>query len=202
MNFSEMLHEGLGKYSEEQLKALSDEVYKNSTRLSSMILNMLDLATLNAKKIELQKKTINFGDMVEERVKRCRSIYLQGKPIDFRLVIEPEVLVLIDPNYMRQVVDNLVINAINFSENGRIEATVKKQKNTVTITIIDEGIGIAKEDIFDIFNPFKMGSNTESKAQGRGVGLALCKSAVEAHEGIITVENKSGKTTFRVVLPL
>ena len=58
-----MLDDGLGKFSKEQLKDLSDEVYKNFNRLSSMILNMLDLATLEAKKIELQKKIVNFSEL-------------------------------------------------------------------------------------------------------------------------------------------
>lgn len=66
MNFAEMLNDGLGKFSKEQLKALLDEVYKNSNRLSSMILNMLDLATLEAKKIELQKKVVNFSELVHD----------------------------------------------------------------------------------------------------------------------------------------
>lgn len=202
LNFAEMLHEGLGTYSQEQLKDLSDEVYKNTTRLSSMILNMLDLATLNAKKITLQKKIINFSDMVEDRVKQCRAIYLEDKPIDFRLTITPEILISIDPNYMKQVVDNLVINAINFSKNGLIEVIVKKNADYVNLIIIDEGIGIPAHDIYDIFEPFKMGSNTESQAQGRGVGLALCKSAIEAHNGTIAAESGNKKTKFTVTLPL
>ena len=66
----------------------------------------------------------------------------------------------------------------------------------VEFTITDNGIGIPKEDIYDIFTPFKMGSNTESKAEGRGVGLALCKAALEAHNGIITAKSdgKNGAT--------
>ncbi|MDG1436369.1 MAG: ATP-binding protein [Rickettsiaceae bacterium] len=202
MNFSEMLAEGLGKYNESQLKMLSDEVHKNSNRLSTMILNMLDLATLNATKIKLQKKTINLGDLVEERVKRCRKIYLQGKLINFKLEIESELLIMIDPNYIRQVVDNLVINAINFSKKGLIEVSVRKQKDNVIITVKDEGIGVPKNEKHDIFTPFKMGSNAESKAEGRGVGLALCKTAIEEHGGQISVNSENGKTLFRVVLPM
>ena len=67
--------------------------------------------------------------------------------------------------------------------------------------IKDEGIGIPQKDIYDIFTPFKMGSNTESKAEGRGVGLALCKASIEAHGGVITVESKGGKgAVFKFVL--
>jgi signal transduction histidine kinase len=201
MNFAEMLHEGLGKFNETQLKTLSDEVYKNSNRLSSMIMNMLDLAALNAKKLELDKKTINLGELVTDRVNNCRKIYLEDKKIDFVLKIHPEIFVSVDPNYMRQVVDNLVINAIKFSDEGIINVTLLKQKKHIEFVISDSGIGIPQEDIYDIFTPFKMGSNTESKAEGRGVGLALCKAAIEAHGGVITVDSKGGKgAIFKFVL--
>jgi len=78
---------------------------------------------------------------------------------------------------------------------------VRKQKHTVIFTITDQGIGIPNKDLYDIFTPFKMGSNTESKAEGRGVGLALCKSVIEAHDGEIAVESKHAGVIFRFVLP-
>ena len=200
MNFSEMLSEGLENYSKSELKELSEEVYKNSTRLSSMILNMLDLATLDVKKVDLQKKPVNLSELVEDRVKTCRRIYLQGKPIDFTMSIDQNILINVDANYIRQTVDNLVINAINFSKKGLVKIIVRKQKQEVMFSIIDQGIGVPPQDIYDVFTPFNMGSNTESKAEGRGVGLALCKSVVEAHGGKIIVES-NGSTTFSFVLP-
>jgi signal transduction histidine kinase len=102
-------------------------------------------------------------------------------------------MISVDPNYIRQVVDNLVINAINFSEEGTIEVKVKKEVDRVIFTIKDQGIGIPKEEIFDIFTPFKMGSKTESKAEGRGVGLALCKSVIDAHEGVIIARSNGDR---------
>ena len=193
MNFAEMLNDGLGKLNENQLKMLSDEVYKNSNRLSSMIMNMLDLATLEAKKIELSKSMINFGELVRDRVQLCRKMYLGKKHIDFEMRIEENVFVNVDPNYMRQTVDNLVINAINFSTEGVIRISALRKGNSVEFVIEDDGIGIPREELYDIFTPFKMGSNTASKAEGRGIGLALCKAAIEAHGGSITAESKNGK---------
>ncbi|PCJ24844.1 MAG: hypothetical protein COA94_07055 [Rickettsiales bacterium] len=202
MNFSEMLHDGLGKLSDEQLKMLSKEVYQNSNRLSTMILNMLDLATLQAKKIELQIKLANFSELVEERLTACRKIYVEEKPLKFIIKIEKNVMVPMDANYIRQTIDNLVINAINFSEKGKILVIVARQTNFVTFTIQDQGIGIPLSELYDVFTPFKMGSNTETKAEGRGVGLALCKAAVNAHGGEVKVESSGAGVLFRVVLPL
>jgi len=201
INFAEMLNDGLGKFDEKQLKILSEEVYKNSNRLSSMIMNMLDLATLNAKKLELDKKTINLGELVIDRVNNCRKIYLEEKKIDFVLEIQPNMMAVVDPNYMRQVIDNLVINSIKFSSEGVINIKLLQKKNYIEFTISDNGIGIPEKDLYDIFTPFKMGSNTESKAEGRGVGLALCKTAIEAHGGVIKAKSKGGKgAQFRFVL--
>jgi signal transduction histidine kinase len=176
MNFAEMLNDGLGKLNENQLKMLLDEVYKNSNRLSSMIMNMLDLATLEAKKIELDKKKINLGELVEDRINNCRKIYLDNKKIDFVLKIDTEILISVDPNYMRQVVDNLLINSIKFSSEGIIRVELLKKKGLIEFKIKDNGIGIPKEELYDIFTPFKMGSNTQSKAEGRGIGLAMQSS--------------------------
>ena len=156
MNFAQMLGSGIDKMSSEEVKMISEEVYTNSTRLSTMILNMLDLAMLSSKKIELKKRTINFSELVEERVKMCRGVYLGDKKIDFRLTIEPEILIAVDPNYIRQVVDNIVINSINFSEKGKIEVTVEREDEFVKLTISDEGKGIPMADLYDIFTPFKM----------------------------------------------
>jgi Na+/proline symporter/signal transduction histidine kinase len=204
MNFAEMLSEGLEKYNKKQLKELSDEVFKNSNRLSTMILNMLDLAMLDAKKIELNKKTINLSELVEDRVNNCSKIYLQNKNINFELKIESNIMVTVDPNYIRQTVDNIVINAITYSQSGTIKVSVlRKDKNMVELTIQDEGIGIPESERYSIFDPFKMGIHTQSKAEGRGVGLALCKAAIEAHNGRIGVTSEGGKgAVFRVVLPL
>jgi len=135
---------------------------------------MLDLSMLSTSKIELQKKTVNLSELVEDRVNNCRKVYLQGKKIDFQMSIEPNILIALDPNYIRQTVDNLVINAISYSKNGTIKVSLlRKDKDIVEFEIMDEGIGIAKTELFDIFTPFKMGIKTESKAEGRGVGLAF-----------------------------
>ena len=201
MNFSQMLYEGLEKHSTEKLRELSDEVYKNSTHLSSMILNMLDLANLDVKRVNLEKTVVNFSEIVKDRVRNCQRVYLRNKPLDFKLLIDKEILILVDPNYLRQVIDNLVINAINFSEKGMIEIKVQNQENSVIFTITDQGVGIAREELFDIFLPFRVGSNNSSKAEGRGIGLALCKSVVEAHGGSITAKSKGKGASFRFVLP-
>lgn len=201
MNFAEMLSEKIDALDKEQLKMLSKEVYQNSNRLSTMIMNMLDLATMDIKKVDLNKSTTNISFLIEERISRCRKIYLDGKPIRFETSIEPEMMIRVDVYYIQQVIDNIIINAIKFSTKGTIKVIGYSTSNEIFIIIEDEGIGIPKYDLYDIFTPFKMRSNTVSKAEGRGVGLALCKTAVEAHGGSITANSEGSGATFTITLP-
>ncbi len=203
MNFAEIMREGLGKFSEKDLQKVSEEVLKNSTRLSSMILNMLDLAMLEAKKITLNKHTVNLSEMISARAKRCYDLYREGKEVSLKLDLEPEVLVKVDPNYIRQVIDNLLINAIKYSdEAGEIKVTLRSNSNIAQIEVTDKGLGIGKKDLVTIFEPFMVGSNNFSKAEGRGIGLTLCKRAIEAHGGDIIAESNGKKgACFTVQIP-
>jgi signal transduction histidine kinase len=205
INFAEMLKNGLNEYSHEEQKMLTSEVYNNSKRLSSMILNMLDLVTLDTHKMDLDKKKVNFSELVEDRITSCRNVYLEDKPLNFEIAISQDIFLNIDPNYMRQAIDNLIINAINHTDSGTIKITLKQKENDVCFTIQDQGKGISKEDIYDIFTPFKIGKNTESKAEGRGIGLALCKTVINAHKGQIKAQSngvKGAKFTFTMPIEL
>jgi len=168
---------------------------------------MLDLAMLDVQKLKLNKQTINLGELVKDRVDRCQKIYLEEKPIKIKLTIQPEILIAVDPNYVKQIVDNLIINAIKYSDEGLIEVEVREELSAdgnidgIAIIVKDEGIGIPKEEIFDIFTPFKTSSKTFSRAEGRGVGLSLCKTAAEAHGGHIEVRSGAKGAKFTVWLP-
>lgn len=107
--------------------------------------------------------------------------------------IEENVFVNIDLNYMCQTVDNLVINAINFSTEGVIRISELRKGNFIELIIEDDGISILRKELYDILTPFKMGSNTASKSEGCDLGLALCKAVIEAHGGSITAESKNVK---------
>jgi len=203
VNFAEMLGEGLEKFTKEQLQEISSEVVKNSNRLSSMILNMLDLAMLEVGKMNLSKKNINFSKMVKERVQRCFKMYRdKRKNITFKLDIQKEIFLEVDPNYMQQVIDNLVNNSLEYTSQGIIDIKLNKRKNLVIFEIKDEGVGILPSDLHQIFEPFFVGSKTYTPAEGRGIGLTLCKKAIEAHGGTITAKSRTtAGVYFRFTLP-
>ncbi len=102
-----------------------------------------------------------------------------------------------------RTIDNIVINAIQYCKKGIIAITLKSTKNhTIEFSVQDDGIGIPEEDLLDIFNPFTVSSRTKTPAGGRGVGLALCKKVIDAHNGIISAKNNDSKgSLFRFILP-
>lgn len=202
-NFSDLLSETIKKIDTDKLLTdLAKEIYDTSLRTSNMILRMLDLATYEVQNLCLRKTLVNFSELVEGRINQCQKIYLPGKHIRFRLEIEPEMLLNIDPNYMRQAIDNLVISSINSSKEGVIIISAKKKEDKVIFTINDQGVGIPKPELDHIFTPLKPES-MEPKAHGRRTGLALCRSVVEAHGGSIKV-NSNGVhgVILRFSLPL
>ena len=200
INFVEMLSDSLDQMDKKLIKELADEVAHNPTRLSTLILNMLDLATLNITKIKLTKKTMNLGELVKAKAKKCHELYLDHKPIDLKLTLQPEVLVSIDPNYMRQVVEHLVINAIKFSDKGLIEIRVTRNIDSAILIVKDEGRSIPPDELYNLFTLSQTSSISPSK--GRKIGLGLCCAAVRAHGGRIDADSSDVGAIFTVVLPL
>ena len=89
-----------------------------------------------------------------------------------------------------------------YCKKGTIVITLKSAKNhTVEFSVGDEGIGIPKEELLDIFDPFTVSSKTKTQAGGRGIWLTLCKKVITAHGGTINANNKNKGSLFRVILP-
>ena len=205
MNFSDMLKDALTGAENAYIKDLAIEVFRGSSRLSTMIINMLDLATLSAAKVELKKEALDLSNLIKERSVKMMEIYKENKKLNLRFNLI-DLYVHADANYMRQILDNLLINAILYSKEGMIKITLNEELNNMfSCTIHDNGIGIPPLELMDVFNPFKVSSRTESDAQGRGVGLALCKAAVESHGGTIRAESdgiRGASVIFRMPIGL
>jgi len=96
-----------------------------------------------------------------------------------------------------------VSNSIKHSSKGVIEIRLKKHEGYVEFAVKDEGEGIPKKELIEIFEMFKVGSKQETPAEGRGLGLALCKLAIEAHHGEIEARSDNEKgAEFIVTLPM
>jgi len=204
IGFSEVLTERMfGELNEKQAEYLKD-IYASGTHLLSLINDILDLSKIEAGRMELELTDFDLPTalesaltLVRERAGR-RGIALQTS-IDERV---GEVRA--DERKIRQVVLNLLSNAIKFTpESGRIEVRAVPGESLVEVSVSDTGVGIAPEDQDAVFEEFRQVGTAEKKAEGTGLGLALCRKFIALHGGRIWVKSEVGQgATFTFTLPV
>lgn len=172
--------------------------------LLGLLNDILDLSRVEAGKITLESIEFQLPNVIDSVIKGL-SVIAKGKKLNLNLIVEEGVPELIegDPVRIRQVLINLINNAIKFTHAGTITTVVKcvaNSKNQVTIqfSVIDEGIGIPKnrqEKVFEVFS--QADDSTTRKFGGTGLGLAISKRLVEMMQGKIWVDSEEGKgSTF------
>jgi signal transduction histidine kinase len=153
--------------------------------------------------MELQLETCDLAMLIDEVVRVARGL-ARRKGVELKSDVAPRPLELtVDPLKLKQILYNLLSNAVKFTGaggNARVEARLEKE--TVVIRVSDTGIGIAPEDLVNLFEEFRqVDSSLTRKHEGTGLGLALTKRLVELHGGDIGIESELGKgTTFTVTL--
>jgi PAS domain S-box-containing protein len=180
---------------------------RNLKRLTALINDLLDLAKLEQKKMDLKIETLAIDTVVSDCVDTLNS-WAKGKSITLKKDIQAGLPALnIDPSRITQVVTNLIGNAIKFTPNGgsiTIGARLSAQSEALEVSVVDTGIGISKEDIPKIFDKFyQAGERISTDISGTGIGLTISKEIVELHGGKIWVESeKSAGTKFIFTLPI
>jgi signal transduction histidine kinase len=166
-SMGQVLFEKYKKLTEEQrLKGL-EEIAKSSERLATLVNNLIDLSKLSSMKYELNKKKVNLSYLVYSSLDACTKMYLNGKELEFVTNIEDNITVTGDKYYIKQTLDNPIINAISYPEDGPITVNLKRDKDTVEFSNQDEGIGIPIEELIRIFAPFTFSSKTRTPSSGR-----------------------------------
>jgi len=206
-SLGQVLWDNYDKFNEEQRRNATSDIAKSSERLTSLVNNLIDLSKLESLYYKLNKLEVNLSELVLKRLEICQKLYVDEKNRDnlnFDLEIEEKLNVVCDENYIARTIDNIIINAIQYCPSGQI--TIKLYKNQgeeVEFSVKDEGIGIPKEELSDVFGAFVVSSKTKTPAGGRGIGLALCKKVIKAHNGQIWAKQNPDKgTTFTFTLPL
>jgi signal transduction histidine kinase len=150
-------------------------------------------------------KSVTLHEVLDPLVQQTQSL-AKAKKLKFTTTIEPpETLELrANPRRLQSALWNLLDNAIKFTAKGSVELAVTKQDKQVAITVSDTGIGIAPEEIPQLFTRFHRGTSIlEYNYEGEGIGLALAKLVITEHGGTISVISKlDSGTTFTVTLPL
>lgn len=223
IGYTEILLESvLGDLNREQKDSLL-EVLKNAENLLQLINSILDLAKVEAGKMELSHEPFAIGDVVSE-VQQTVSPLLAKKNQTLTMAVQNDLpKITADPRKLRQILLNLVGNAIKFTpERGEIVISADYYRKAdalapefhfgprrfahggvFRLSVKDTGIGIKKEHLATLFDIFQQVDSTFTrKYQGTGLGLALSKQLVELHGGLIGVDSEFGKgSEFKFLLP-
>jgi signal transduction histidine kinase len=170
--------------------------------MKSVVESLLTLARFDSGELQLDSRPLDLARICGDCAALIRPL-AEKRHIALELDLESAGLVA-DSERMSQVVTNLLTNAIRYNrDQGRVVVTTRSSKNEVVLTISDTGIGIGPENLPHIFERFYRVDKARSRKDGGiGLGLAICKSIVEAHGGQITVTSTADVgTEFEVRLP-
>ncbi|MBK6435900.1 MAG: response regulator [Rhodanobacteraceae bacterium] len=184
--------------------------FQSSKQLLSIVDDILDFSKLEANKLELETTGINVKEIVDG-VSRLMARNAESKGLQYSSTIDPNVRLAMrgDPTRLRQVLTNLVSNAIKFTERGAVAIQVNKRSETRTHTellfaIRDTGVGVSAEGQKKLFQEFSQADNSTTRTfGGTGLGLSICKRIVDLMGGQIGVKSEVGKgSVFWFTVPL
>jgi two-component system phosphate regulon sensor histidine kinase PhoR len=192
-----------GEVTQRQQEILSRASEKVKSLLS-LASELLDLARIESGLISQEMEQLNMPEILEDQV-AFHSAAAQSKQISLVLEPLPELApVFVDRRNMEEVFSNLINNAINYTpEGGKVAVSAAMESGYLRVSVGDNGIGMAPEEIEHIFDPFYRIKNDKTRfIIGTGLGLAIVKSIVEAHNGFIRVESEPDRgSTFHVYIP-
>ncbi|HEY9851412.1 MAG TPA: response regulator [Leptolyngbyaceae cyanobacterium] len=178
-------------------------IHSSGEHLLSLINDILDLAKVEAGKEDLNFATVGVGELCYY----CLSVVREKayeKGLKLITQIDPQVkFCMADERRLRQMLLNLLANAIKFTSVGEVSLIVEKQSQGISFTVCDTGIGISNENISHLFQPFsQLDSQLNRRYEGTGLGLALTRRLARLHGGDLTVKSELGHgSKFSIYLP-
>ncbi|MBI5141931.1 MAG: hypothetical protein HZA20_07035 [Nitrospirae bacterium] len=208
IGFSEILIDGLyGGINEKQNEYVHD-INESGLHLLNLINDILDLSKVEAGKVELELAGFPLGKMLENSLMMLREKAMKhGVRLEFNISQEADIILEADERKLKQVVFNLLGNAVKFTPPGGhvgLNARLSSTPGFIEVSVEDSGIGIKESDIGKLFSEFtQLESSYNRKYEGTGLGLALSRKLVEIHGGKIWVESEVGKgSRFSFTIPL
>lgn len=178
-------------------------IYDEAGRLNRMVVELTDLARLEAGRLSMQTSVIDIGPIARAIGQRL-SVMAHKKGLQFEIDVQPTPSITGDGDRLAQVLTNLLSNAIKYTPTGgRVQLKTQPVANGVEIVVADTGIGIPTQDLPRIFERFYQVDKTRGPKRGTGLGLAIAAEIVQAHGGHISAASAgSGKgAAFTVWLP-
>ena len=194
--------------SNEEYEELLEEVIEECGSLELLVNQLLLLAETETDRLSALGSRVNLTEIIENSVDMFDGV-AEFRGITLTADALPTVFVEGTPHHYRQVLNNLIDNAMKFTPRGgrvNVELTIDADSQEAVLRIRDNGIGIPAEDLPHIFERFFRGDRSrsrESETRGTGLGLSICQAVVENHGGAISVESRPGQgTTFTVRLSI
>jgi PAS domain S-box-containing protein len=205
IGFSEVLLDGIdGELTDDAVEDVR-AIHGSGQHLLNIINDILDLAKIEAGQMDVDRRPLELNPFINEII-HTAQILVKDKPVELNVVEEAHVSnAYADPIRLRQIVWNLVNNAIKFTEEGSVNVYISQNdEQQAVIRIVDTGIGMKQDDLPLLFEQFRQvdGSSTR-RAGGTGLGLHITRHLVRMHGGDITVESEFGSgSTFSFTLPI
>ncbi len=208
------------RLSREERKEFLDAIDEASDRLTVIVERILELSQLEMGLVEMAREPVSLSRLVREAVaaaeRRLVASHELAQRFTFRFDEErvETSLVMADVRYLRDVLDNLLENAITYSPNGgvidirlaplRQGLHADTARPALDLSVSDQGIGIPEEHLTRIFDTFqRVDTRSTRETEGMGLGLAICREIVDQHGGLLWAENRlDGGSVFHVVLPM
>lgn len=191
-----LLHTNLNEEQKEYLET----VKSSGEILLSLINDILDFSKIESGKLKLENQPCNIRKCLDDSVNYFKTL-AKEKKLEINTFVDNDVpeYFISDQSRIKQILSNLISNAIKYTESGEISISVKQLSETNNVielqfSVKDTGIGISKDSISQLFQPFtQLDSSTTRKYGGTGLGLIICKHIVEMMKGKIKVDSKLGK---------
>jgi signal transduction histidine kinase len=184
-----------------QLRETVTIARKGTRRLVDLVNNLLDITTIQAGGLAIQREEVDLGELVNDTVELFKPL-ADEKELAISAELDGDMAVRIDPFATRRILENLVSNAIKYTDEGSITIKADTAGGKIELAVSDTGRGIPERFLPEVFNKFsRVHLSTDSDERGAGLGLALTKGLAEAHDGKAWVESAEGSgSTFHIEL--
>lgn len=176
-----------------------------ATNMLDLVNDLLDVAKIEAGKFDLNLQEYDLAEIVRVQVKTFEA-QAEMKHLKLGLISVAKCVAKCDKVRIAQVMDNLISNAIKYTDSGEITVNVScdKSASEAVVSIKDSGVGVSREDLNQLFSKFKQLSSSDRSRKGTGLGLVVSKGIVEAHHGKIWAESAGENmgSTFSFSIPL
>lgn len=205
VGFSEMMTSGIGGDLSPTHREYAGLIHQSGKHLLEVVRMLLDMSKIEAGKFELQTEAFLIEDLIEPCFSMVEAMAAKQEVTLAVDIVRPLPMLVADERACRQILLNLLSNAIKFSHpGGRVTVSLKRQGQSLNISVNDQGVGMAPEALTRIGEPFfQVQDGLARRYEGTGLGLSIVKGLVDLHEGTLRAMSEIGAgTTVTVLLPI